>query len=149
MNWKLIKFEEFNVNRLYEVLKLRVDVFVVEQSCPYPEIDGSDQEALHLMCIEDNKVIAYSRIFPPGAMYDVCAIGRVIVKPKARGTGLAKQLMEKAIEAAENEWQVETIKICAQSHLQNFYESVGFITVSDEFDEDGIPHVYMIRNKGK
>ncbi|WP_313891905.1 GNAT family N-acetyltransferase [Psychrobacillus sp.] len=149
MNWKLLKFEEFDVNRLYEVLKLRVDVFIVEQNCPYPEIDGSDQEALHLMYIENEEVLAYSRIFPPGAMYDACAIGRVIVKSKARGTGLAKELMEKAIETAENEWQVETIKICAQSHLQKFYASVGFITISDEFDEDGIPHVYMVRNKGK
>lgn len=86
-------------------------------------------------------------VFFPGEKYDVCSIGRVIVRQKERGRGLAKQLMENAIRKAEDVWDVPLVKICAQSHLQKFYESLGFVTESAEFDEDGIPHVYMIRNK--
>ncbi|MFF2753882.1 GNAT family N-acetyltransferase [Psychrobacillus sp. NPDC058041] len=147
MEWRLLKFEEFDVNLLYEVLKLRVDVFVVEQNCAYPDLDTYDQQSLHLMCIEKEEVIAYCRVLPPGEKYDVCSIGRVIVKEKARGTGVARQLMIKAIEEAEDAWNIQTIQLCAQSHLQRFYESLGFITMSDIFDEDGIPHVNMVRNK--
>ncbi|MEI4770740.1 GNAT family N-acetyltransferase [Psychrobacillus sp. FJAT-51614] len=147
MEWNLLKFDELDVYRLYEILKLRVDVFVVEQSCAYPELDTSDQNALHLYAIKDNEVIAYCRLLPPGEKYDVCSIGRVIVKEKARGTGIARQLMNKALEEAERIYRVETIQLCAQSHLKNFYSSFGFQTNSDEFDEDGIPHVYMVRNK--
>lgn len=144
MTWKLMKYKELDLNLLYEVLKLRVEVFVVEQNCAYPELDGHDQNSLHCLYLEDGDVLAYCRILPPGEKYDVCSIGRVIVKEKARGKGFAKQLMEQAIRGAKNEWNVQTIKICAQSHLQKFYGTLGFETVSDEFDEDGIPHVYMI-----
>lgn len=144
---ELLKFQEFSIERLYEVLKLRVDVFVVEQNCAYPELDAFDQYAMHLLFIEQDEVIAYSRIFPPGEMYEECTIGRVIVKEKARGKGLAKQLMQKSIDEAERLWGVDRIKICAQSHLENLYSSLGFECTSDEFLEDGIPHIYMIRKK--
>lgn len=147
MNWELKKFKELDINRLYEIIMLRVNVFVVEQNCPYSELDGYDQKSLHLMYLEGNEVLAYCRILPPGEKYDVCSIGRVIVKKNARGRGLAKQLMENAIKEAENEWNAQVIKICAQSHLQQFYTSLEFENCSDEFVEDGIPHVYMIRNK--
>lgn len=144
---ELLKFQEFSIDRLYEVLKLRVDVFVVEQNCAYPELDAFDQYAMHLLFIEEGEVIAYSRIFPPGEMYEECAIGRVIVKQKARGKGLAKQLMQKSIDEADRLWDVDKIKICAQSRLENFYSSLGFECTSAEFLEDGIPHIYMIRKK--
>ena len=144
---ELLKFQELSIERLYEVLKLRVDVFVVEQNCAYPELDAFDQYAMHLLFIEQDEVIAYSRIFPPGEMYGECTIGRVIVKEKARGKGLAKQLMQKSIDEAERLWDVDKIKICAQSRLENFYSSLGFECTSDEFLEDGIPHIYMIRKK--
>jgi ElaA protein len=147
MEWRLLKFEEFDINLLYEVLKLRVDVFVVEQNCAYPDLDTYDHQSLHLLCIEKEEVIAYCRVLPPGEKYDVCSIGRVIVKEKARGTGIAGQLMVKAIEEAENAWNIKTIQLSAQSHLQKFYGSLGFITTSDVYDEDGILHVNMIRNK--
>lgn len=147
MEWRIIKFKEFDVNLLYEVLKLRVDVFVVEQNCAYPDLDTYDQQSLHLFCIEKEEVIAYCRILPPGERYELCSIGRVVVKEKARGTGVARQLMVKAIEEAEDAWNIQTIKICAQSHLQEFYGSLGFVTMSDIFEEDGIPHVNMVRNK--
>ncbi|TQR21489.1 GNAT family N-acetyltransferase [Psychrobacillus vulpis] len=149
MTWKLLKFDEFDVRRLYEVLKLRVDVFVVEQNCAYPELDSYDEKSLHLMYIEEDEVVAYCRLIPDGDKYDKCSIGRVIIKQKARGTGMARKLMHRAIDEAENAWNVDTIKLSAQSHLQDFYGSIGFIKNSEEYDEDGIPHVDMIRKKVK
>lgn len=146
MDWILRKFDELDVHSLYEVLKLRADVFVVEQNCVYPDLDTYDQQSLHLTASHQGEIVAYCRILPPGVNYDYCSIGRVIVKASARGQGIAKELMEEAIKQAELAWQVETIQICAQSHLQKFYGSLGFESISDEFDEDGIPHVYMIRN---
>jgi ElaA protein len=147
MEWRLLEFNDFDVHLLYEVLKLRADVFIVEQNCAYPDLDAYDQKSLHLLLIKENEVIAYCRILPPGEKYDICSIGRVIVKEKARGTGVARKLMIKALESAEKAWDVDEIQLCAQSHLQNFYGSFGFVKVSDEFEEDGIPHVYMSRNK--
>lgn len=147
MEWKLFKFDELDVHRLYELLKLRADVFVVEQNCAYPDLDSYDQQSLHLLYLQENQIIAYCRILPPGEKYDICSIGRVVVTEKSRGAGIARQLMLKAIENAESAWNVDSIQLCAQSHLQNFYQSLSFETVSNEFDEDGIPHVYMIRKK--
>ncbi|QEY21892.1 GNAT family N-acetyltransferase [Psychrobacillus sp. AK 1817] len=147
MSWDLKKFSELDINYLYEILKLRVEVFVVEQNCPYPELDNYDQHALHLSYKENNEIIAYCRIIPGGHKYEECSIGRVIVKEHARGRGLARILMLEAIEKAERTWNVPSIRICAQSHLQKFYHSVGFHTISNEFEEDGIPHVYMMTSK--
>ena len=147
MTWELKKFSELNTHQLYEILKLRVEVFVVEQNCPYPELDDCDQQALHLYYKEADEILAYCRIIPAGGKYEESSLGRVIVKEKARGKGLARVLMQKAIEVIETSWKLPAIKLCAQSHLQKFYQSVGFRTISDEFDEDGIPHVYMIRSK--
>ena len=147
MSWELKKFSELDTHNLYEILKLRVEVFVVEQNCPYPELDDYDQQALHLYLKENNVILAYCRILPAGLKYDDCSIGRVIVQAQARGKGHARVLMQKALKLIETSWSVPSIKLCAQSHLQNFYQSVGFQTISEEFDEDGIPHVYMIRSK--
>lgn len=146
MSWELKKFCELDTHCLYKILKLRVEVFVVEQNCPYPELDDYDQQALHLYLKENNEIHAYCRILPAGLKYEDCSIERVIVKEEARGKGFARELMQKAIEIIETSWSVPCIKLCAQSHLQSFYQSVGFQTISDEFDEDGIPHVYMMRS---
>ncbi len=149
MGWQIKQFNELDIHELYSILKLRVEVFVVEQNCPYPEIDDCDQGAIHLMYVSNNQIEAYCRIIPAGEKYSLCSIGRVIVKEEARGKGLARELMNRAIEEIEKQWDVDTIQICAQSHLQKFYRSVGFNTISDEFDEDGIPHVYMTRERVK
>ena len=145
MSWQIKQFNQLDIHELYNVLKLRVEVFVVEQNCPYPEIDDHDQQALHVIYQTENGIEAYCRIVPAGEKYDICSIGRVIVRKESRGMGLARELMIKAITEAERRLDVNTIKICAQSHLQSFYQSVGFETISKEFEEDGIPHVYMIR----
>ncbi len=143
MSWYHYKFEDLTTDELYEVLKLRVEVFVVEQNCPYPEIDGLDQQSVHLLYKENGKMLAYARLVPEGAKYDVPSIGRVIVREEARGKGLAKQLMEKSIAYITDEWQATAIKLQGQVYLKEFYRSFGFDAISDPYDEDGIPHLDM------
>lgn len=143
MTWKFAGFEELTAAELYEMLKLRVDVFVVEQNCPYPELDGLDQKSVHLAYRENGKILAYSRLVPGELKYGVPSIGRVIVSPDARGRGLARELMDKSIDFIFNEWQTEEIRLQGQVYLQKFYQSFGFNPISDVYDEDGIPHLDM------
>lgn len=143
MNWKTYHFNDLSVGKLYEILQLRVNVFVVEQECPYPELDGLDQESVHLEYEENGKVLAYARLVPAGVKYDIPSIGRVIVHPEARGRGLAKQLMTECMEYILSEWQAKEIQLQGQVYLQEFYQSFGFEPISEVYDEDGIPHVDM------
>ena len=143
MDWKTYRFDDFTARELYSVLKLRVDVFVVEQNCPYSELDNLDQQSIHLLYIENGEVLAYARLVPAGAKYELPSIGRVIVREDARGRGLAKQLLERSIDYIVGEWQPEAIQLQGQVYLQEFYQSFGFQAISDSYDEDGIPHVDM------
>lgn len=149
MDWKTYRFDELTAENLYEVLKLRVDVFVVEQNCPYPELDNLDQQSIHLLCREDGVVQAYARLVPAGVKYDLPSIGRVIVRKEARGSGLAKQLLERSIDYILTDWKAPEIQLQGQVYLQGFYQSFGFRPVSDSYDEDGIPHVDMKLTNGK
>lgn len=142
--WTCKKFHELTLDELYQSLKLRSDVFVVEQNCVYPDIDNFDQESLHIFYRENEEIHAYCRVVPSGK-YEELSIGRVIVRMDKRGTGLAQQLMTKALESVDNEFGNQPIRLCAQAHLQNYYGAFGFKTISEEFLEDGIPHVYMIK----
>ncbi|WP_142827285.1 GNAT family N-acetyltransferase [Planococcus soli] len=143
MNWNTYQFDELAARKLYEVLKLRVDVFVVEQNCPYPELGDLDQQSIHLVYSEDDEVLAYARLVPADVKYELPSIGRVIVRKDARGRGLAKELLEKSIEYIFKEWNAPSIQLQGQVYLQEFYQSFGFEPVSDSYDEDGIPHVDM------
>ena len=143
MDWKTYRFDDFTARELYGVLKLRVDVFVVEQNCPYPELDNLDQQSIHLLYRENGEVLAYSRLVPAGVKYELPSIGRVIVRDDARGRGLAKQLLERSIDYIVGEWQAQAIQLQGQVYLQEFYQSFGFQPISDSYDEDGIPHVDM------
>ncbi|WP_223636942.1 GNAT family N-acetyltransferase [Planococcus sp. 4-30] len=143
MNWNTYRFDDFTARELYGVLKLRVDVFVVEQNCPYPELDNLDQQSIHLLYVENGEVLAYARLVPAGVKYELPSIGRVIVREDARGRGLAKQLLERSIDYIVGEWRAEAIQLQGQVYLQEFYQSFGFQAVSDSYDEDGIPHVDM------
>ncbi|MDN3428251.1 GNAT family N-acetyltransferase [Microbacterium sp. APC 3898] len=143
MDWKTYYFEELTAKKLYEVLKLRVDVFVVEQNCPYPELDNLDQQSIHLLYSEDGVIQAYARLVPGGVKYDLPSIGRVIVRQEARGRGLAKQLLEHSINYILTEWKAPAIQLQGQVYLQEFYQSFGFQPISESYDEDGIPHVDM------
>lgn len=138
------RLNEFSAIELYAVLKLRVDVFVVEQECPYPELDGNDINCLHLRLMDGDELLACARLWRPSNEV-LPRIGRVAVSPDHRGKKLGEALMREAIIACEREYPGEAIEISAQSHLQRFYGSLGFTVTSEEYVEDGIPHVDMIR----
>jgi len=148
LSWEVKFFSELSALRLYQVLKLRQDVFALEQQCLYADMDNLDQQSLHILLIseENDDLVAYCRVLPAGVSYPEVAIGRVVVAPNARNKGLAKQLMQKAIHFIEVEMQAPAIKISAQFHLRQFYQSLGFIATSDPYDEDGIEHIDMALN---
>jgi ElaA protein len=139
-NWHDRGFAELTVAELYAIVELRERVFVVEQACVYLDADGLDPQARHLWA-DDGGVVAYARIVPAGAKYAELSIGRVVIAPVARGTGLGRELMQRAIALCGG----ATIRIGAQAHLQKFYGELGFVPASDVFDEDGIPHIEMLR----
>jgi len=143
--WKIKSFDEFTVPELYAVLKARVDVFVVEQNCPYPDLDGYDQKALHLWAEEDGEVLAGCRIFNKGIKYDEASIGRVLTTEKARGKSLGKQLIRYAVETVENRFHTSEIRISAQDYLLKFYGDFGFEDTGKKYLEDDIPHTEMLR----
>ena len=147
MQWIVKTFEELTTTELYAVLRLRSEVFVVEQECAYPDLDNSDQKALHLMGYDaEQELVAYTRLFGPGIKYDQASIGRVVTSKKARGTGAGRALMEKSIATVEARFGKGAIKIGAQQYLQKFYTSLGFVQSSEMYLEDKIPHIEMIRN---
>ena len=141
----IARMDALTAGELYDVLKLRVDVFVVEQNCPYPELDSKDAEALHLRLLEDGKPVAYGRIFAPGTGRQA-RIGRIVVAPSHRGQKLGERLMGEAVAACERLAPGAPIAISAQAHLERFYAGFGFETVSKEYLEDGIPHIDMVRD---
>jgi ElaA protein len=143
--WQQQAFNELSIHELYSYLQLRVDVFVVEQNCPFPEIDGYDQESFHLAYMVENEPLAYARILPSGVKYHRISIGRVIVKKEHRGKGLANELMDECLKFIDKKWPNQEVQLQAQSHLKDFYGSFGFESISNEYLEDGIPHVDMVK----
>ncbi len=144
-HWILKRFDELTVRELYEILSLRNRVFIVEQKCPFQDIDGLDFCSYHMFSSnEEGKINAYLRIIEKGKCYDEASIGRVIVRADQRGTGIAREMMLKAIDFVENGLQGHAIRIGAQAKLTKFYEGVGFRTVSEIYEEDGIAHVEML-----
>jgi ElaA protein len=137
--------DELSPRDLYDMLKLRVDVFVVEQKCPYPELDGKDLDALHLRLLSGGDLVGSARIRKPAKTDPAARIGRVVVSPEHRGKKLGDRLMVEAIAQCERLYAESPIKLSAQSQLLRFYESFGFVPVSEEYLEDGIPHVDMQR----
>ncbi|MFB5678388.1 GNAT family N-acetyltransferase [Paenibacillus terreus] len=144
MEWKLKTFHELTGHEVYRILQARVNVFMLEQNCLYPEIDGKDQTSRHLFLEADGEIAAYCRLVPRGVSYDDASIGRVLVKEAYRGKGLAQELMKRAIAFLKDEWGETTVKIQAQNYLHGFYGSFGFQAVSDVYLEDNIPHVDMV-----
>lgn len=147
MNWNIKKFKELNVEEIYKILALRNEVFIVEQECPYLDCDDKDLNSYHLFSEENGEVVAYLRILEKGVSYDEISIGRVAVKKTYRGKGISREMMLKAIEFVENNLNESTIKIQAQAYLLNFYSSLGFKAVSEEYLEDNIPHIDMLYKK--
>ena len=147
MNFTLKTFNQLTNTELYSILQERTNVFVVEQNCPYPEVDGKDAQSYHLYKAENGEIIAYLRILPPGVSYAELSIGRVLVKKEYRGRKLAHELMERALQFIEAELNEITVKIQAQDYLRNFYSSFGFEAISEVYLDDGIPHVDMLLQK--
>ncbi|HFR3264044.1 TPA: GNAT family N-acetyltransferase [Streptococcus suis] len=147
MQWEIKAFDQLSLQELYTILTLRTDVFVVEQACPYPEIDGKDPSCLHLLGTDNGELVAYLRILPAGLSYDKVSIGRVVIKPSHRGKGLGRSMMEQAIAYITTEWKESQIKIGAQAYLEKFYQSLGFEPISEVYLEDDIPHLDMLYRK--
>ena len=146
MNWILKKFEELTVDDLYAILRLRNEVFVVEQQCVYMDTDNKDQQALHFMGWDNDELVAYTRIIPPGIFYPESSIGRVVTAPSARGRGMGKELMEQTLQQISNRYGNTPVRIGAQLYLKDFYSSLGFQQTSEPYLEDGIEHIEMIRS---
>lgn len=134
-------FDELTTAELYEIYKLRISVFVVEQNCPYQEIDDADKTAIHLWQHDEDGIQAYARALPPGAIFPEASIGRVIAAK--RRSGLGTQIVSAAIQTIKEKFHTQTIKIEAQTYVKSLYEKLGFTQISDQFLEDGIPHVMM------
>ena len=150
--WQAKHFDELTLNQLYDFLKLRVDVFVVEQTCYYPDLDSNknqldrDKETLHVLGYQDDTLVAYLRILALGQSYDdYISIGRVAIAEQARGSGLGHELMTEALNLCQQYFPKQDIKISAQEHLLNYYQNHGFEQVSKMYLEDDIPHIAMIK----
>ena len=136
------RFEELTTDELYELLKIRVDIFVVEQKCPYQELDEKDKRAYHIYLKENNQIKAYLRLLDAGVSFKEVSIGRVL--STERGKGYARKVIEEGIKIAKERLKADKIKIEAQVYAQKMYEKIGFRAISKEFLEDGIPHIQMI-----
>lgn len=147
LKWIFKTFTELTAAELYAVLQLRNEVFVVEQNCVYQDADGKDQPSWHLMGWHGDELVVYTRIIPPGISFTEASIGRVVSSPKFRRAGMGIALMEESIERCNKLFNHGPIKIGAQLYLTKFYQSFGFVQSSDEYLEDGIPHIDMILNK--
>ncbi|MBZ4190516.1 GNAT family N-acetyltransferase [Niabella beijingensis] len=144
IEWACRSFDQLTLTELYAILQLRAAVFVVEQTSIYQDVDGKDVNALHVTGMDKDQVAAYTRLLPPGVSYKEPSIGRVVVASSHRAYGLGRELMKRSIEASYRQFGKNSIRISAQLYLQKFYESLGFGTVSDVYDEDGIPHIEML-----
>nr|WP_318384119.1 GNAT family N-acetyltransferase [uncultured Enterobacter sp.] len=147
IRWQDLHHSELSVAELYALLKLRCEVFVVEQTCPYLDVDGDDLvgENRHLLGWKDNALVAYARILKSDEDWEPVVIGRVIVSAAVRGEKLGYQLMERAVNSCTQHWPQSAQYLGAQAHLQSFYAHFGFVPVTGVYDEDGIPHIGMAR----
>jgi ElaA protein len=145
IQWKIKSFETLSVNELYDILRLRSEIFVVEQNCVYLDIDGKDKFALHLFGEFEGEIVGYSRLFKPGITFDNASIGRVVVDANYRDRKWGHDLMREAIAGIKNHFGETKITIGAQLYLKKFYESHGFVQTSEIYLEDDIPHIEMER----
>lgn len=144
LQWKLETFDTLTVPALYEMLQLRSEVFVVEQNCLFQDMDGSDDQALHLLGYQAGGLVAYARLFPAGIKFAEASIGRVITRMSARGGGLGHELIREAIAAVHGQWGTQPIRIGAQARLKGYYSRHGFADVGVPYIEDGIDHIEMV-----
>ena len=142
---KIKTFKELTTQELYDVLQIRAEIFVVEQDCVYQDLDGKDQKALHVLGYKSGKIVAYTRVFKPGDYFKEASIGRVVVKENERQHKYGYAIMKASIEAIKNHYNETAIRISAQTYLRRFYGNLEFKEVGEEYLEDGIPHIHMIK----
>ncbi|MDB5868235.1 MAG: GCN5-related N-acetyltransferase [Polaromonas sp.] len=145
IEWRYLAFDELTVAELYAVLRLRSEVFVVEQACIFQDIDGADDRAMHLLGSLQGAVVAYARCFAAGLKYAEASIGRIVTHPSVRGRGAGHALVKKAVFCLLRQHGEQPIRIDAQSRLEAFYRQHGFETAGLPYIEDGIPHIEMLR----
>lgn len=151
ISWRCVPFAELTARELHDILQARAAVFVVEQNCAFQDVDGADPDCWHLMGHatptpgRGSHLVAYCRLVPPGTKFAEPSIGRVITLPPMRGTGHGRELMREALKHTLGLWPGRAVRIGAQARLEKFYVDLGFATVSAPYDEDGIPHVEMLR----
>lgn len=145
MEIKVKVYQDLAIDELYAIMALRAAVFVVEQNCVYQDLDYKDQKALHVMGWINGKLVAYTRLFGPGDYFDQASIGRVIVSMDQRGHNYGHQIMSASINAITQHYKTDRIDISAQTYLEQFYTAHGFVPSGEEYLEDGIPHIKMIK----
>lgn len=151
--WHAKPWAELVRDEWHGIVRLRVDVFVVEQDCPYSDLDGKDLRAWHVWAEEDSlakgaSALAYARVLAPGVSYAEPSIGRVATRRDRRSEGLGKELMNQSIAVCERVWPGQGIRISAQCYLEAWYVDLGFVSVGEPYLEDGIPHIQMLRSAG-
>lgn len=144
IGYQWVPFEALSGREVHDVLALRSEIFVVEQRCIYQDVDGNDPLGMHLLARRGERLVGYLRVLPPGTRFARASIGRVVVRVSERGSGLGRALMREALARIEVDGPVP-LKLSAQAHLEAFYASVGFTATDERYDEDGIPHLAMIR----
>lgn len=142
--WKYVAFDELTLRELYELLQLRTEVFTVEQNCMFQDIDGADDQAMHLLGTQNNQLVAYARCFPAGVKFAEASIGRVVTRSLARGSGLGHLLIQQAVSSVCALWGPQPIRIGAQARLKAYYSGHGFVDVGVPYVEDGIDHLEMV-----
>ena len=141
-------FQALTTEELYKILALRAEVFVVEQNCPYLDVDGKDQKSIHVLGYLNNQLIAYARVLAQGISYkEYASIGRIVTSPAFRGKNHGHALVDFSIEVCKKNFSAQAVKISAQAHLEKFYNEHGFKATGESYLEDDIPHIGMILNK--
>ena len=141
--WQSAAFGELGVEQLYQILRLRQDVFILEQSCLYSDIDSLDQQAMHLSAWQEGRLLAYLRALPPGVDFPESCLGRVVVSHHARGLNLGRELIQRGIALNMETWPGAGICLSAQAHLERLYRELGFVAFGDVYDDEGSPHIKM------
>jgi ElaA protein len=144
MEWIYKKWDQLDRNEVFDMYKLRIDIFVVEQGCAYPEVDDFDKEVMHLFAYADGKLAAYSRLCPPNSVYPEASLGRVLCDKAFRGKGLGRELVQRSLSLLQKDYPKEAIKAQAQQYLEGFYQSFGFKTITKPYLDAGVVHVDMI-----
>jgi len=149
LTWRFERFENLTAHEVHDIYRARIEVFVIEQECPFQDIDGADPASWHLMGFSGPEMRAYCRIIPPGVKYAEPSIGRVLTTAAIRGTGAGKVLMLEALRRTDALWPGRAVRIGAQMRLERFYNELGFVKSSEPYDEDGIVHIEMLLPRGE